>query len=783
MSDGWQLLVVTIMMVVSQSLNDSTYGKLVGGKNGKLLKDLLPSWLWLVFIWWQGGDVLLLGLWFGLLSLEFGVKRLERDFRSVEDDLQAGGWLGLRNEGKAGTQSISQNRKLEGLGDAAGSSWARKVVVRYAWWAEALAFAGHFMELGFIALIWSRVGFDFSWILRGDVFGTDVFIQLFFILIALSSCMVLYGRFYWFRWKRRLIQEGWSEGAPRERLLRFCSAKPRKLWQVSSLWLFAISLIQLIPIFPVYVLVSFFSFAQIYQRLVVAGRSNVYHEMWWPDHASLELASTNAHSSKSSDGLNTLYARRLMLLQIVAWIVSIPALSLVVVLRRNWLLLKSEVTLRKRFARKNEAERGKVIVISEFLRKVWVDAHFGTLWFNLKHRPFAWWTSDAVKDRLYTDGPFAYLSHQYDAAGHVALMIPTVDEDEPIDARTMMNVNILNRFSETVQVPLTILDVWEIEDEGRALQLLYSEKDLLIQLEYAFRVYDEGVLEYSDDAFMESFVGPAIEMNDRLQDRLKVLYRDLEGWRYDGGVFDLNVLHRRVHEFPEAASRFLELLNVWELVARWMVIVEGVEEYEQEEETLRISFGKTCADVRKTAFMQSKLGVPEDGKLMEEVREYWKEAFNWTASMSQNPTVEEAFGWMVYIRNKTRGHGSTSRIKEELYIVVEALTFLLLDRVKDHADLEIMVRDVKKDGTVFFTRRHGMRLDFMETEDSSVSSLVGAESDVHFRKVGEEDWRNSNLLKAENGHVFLLNEIRKGHREWVCFSTGELIRPASIFDA
>jgi len=49
--------------------------------------------------------------------------------------------------------------------------------------------------------------------------------------------------------------------------------------------------------------------------------------------------------------------------------------------------------------------------------------------------------------------------------------------------------------------------------------------------------------------------------------------------------------------------------------------------------------------------------------------------------------------------------------------------------------------------------------------------------------VGEEKWRTSNLLKAENGHVFLLNEIRKGHREWVCFSAGELIRPASIFDA
>ena len=331
---------------------------------------------------------------------------------------------------------------------------------------------------------------------------------------------------------------------------------------------------------------------------------------------------------------------------------------------------------------------------------------------------------------------------------------------------------------EWLSKPMTICDFIESGDVRQAG--LEEEGAMDVEgFNYSLKILDEERVQIGDVDLGALMNRSALELNVKLRHSLPAGWEEL----YSGGVFDLNVLHRRVHEFPEAASRFLELLNVWELVARWMVIVEGVEEYEQEEETLRISFGKTCADVRKTAFMQSKLGVPEDGKLMEEVREYWKEAFNWTASMSQNPTVEEAFGWMVYIRNKTRGHGSTSRIKEELYIVVEALTFLLLDRVKDHADLEIMVRDVKKDGTVFFTRRHGMRLDFMETEDSSVSSLVGAESDVHFRKVGEEDWRNSNLLKAENGHVFLLNEIRKGHREWVCFSTGELIRPASIFDA
>ncbi len=75
-----------------------------------------------------------------------------------------------------------------------------------------------------------------------------------------------------------------------------------------------------------------------------------------------------------------------------------------------------------------------------------------------------------------------------------------------------------------------------------------------------------------------------------------------------------------------------------------------------------------------------------------------------------------------------------------------------------------------------------MQVDFIEVEDDRVSGLADIKQHVHFRKLGEEHWRTSNLLKAENGHVFLLNEIRKGHREWVCFSTGELIRPARIFE-
>jgi hypothetical protein len=192
-----------------------------------------------------------------------------------------------------------------------------------------------------------------------------------------------------------------------------------------------------------------------------------------------------------------------------------------------------------------------------------------------------------------------------------------------------------------VQSPFVCLDVIRAGKSQSDIGAEIEDSDL----RYVLRVLDEDFVSAGDNlgGLIRSGVS---ELNRRCSKRIEGM--GVGSFQYDGGVFDLNVLHRRVHEFPEAASRFLELLNVWELVARWMVIVEGAEEYEQEEETLRISFGKTCADVRKTAFMQAKLGVPVGGKLMEEVREYWKEAFNWTASMSQNPTVEEAFGWMVH---------------------------------------------------------------------------------------------------------------------------------------
>ena len=64
------------------------------------------------------------------------------------------------------------------------------------------------------------------------------------------------------------------------------------------------------------------------------------------------------------------------------------------------------------------------------------------------------------------------------------------------------------------------------------------------------------------------------------------------------------------------------------------------------------------------------------------------------------------------------------------------------------------------------------------------SHVTWEENTVYLRQfTSGRPWRTSPLLRAKNGHIYLLNDVRKGHKEWVCFSTGDMIRPNRIFDA
>lgn len=377
---------------------------------------------------------------------------------------------------------------------------------------------------------------------------------------------------------------------------------------------------------------------------------------------------------------------------------------------------------------------------------------------------------------------WAWLYHNYylDRSGNVTALKTLHASDGAI---------IAGRFAEDgcggwyqavvdfVQVPFRHLGVLEIDE---AQPLWDGTEYVEGSMEYYCSIIDEPIFKQEDTALGEMVELEPLNLNLRLKGWLTELgFVGLESM-YEGGVMELNILHRRVHEFSQPASRFLELLNIWELVARWALVVKQDEAIEGERERLSIPFGGVFDLVQKEPLMREKLNLPEG--LIEEIRTYWKQVFNWSASMSSKPTVAEAFTWVIYIRNKTRGHGSTSRIHFKLYAAVEALTLLLFEQVRRHMNLELLVLDENAPLGVG-TLRRGMRLEFLEEDFVQAAHLPPNEGGVFFRPAGSSaPWRASNLLKSINGHVFILNDMKKGHREWVCFSTGELIRPEVIFD-
>ena len=337
---------------------------------------------------------------------------------------------------------------------------------------------------------------------------------------------------------------------------------------------------------------------------------------------------------------------------------------------------------------------------------------------------------------------------------------------------------MLRNICDYVQQPFRHLSVLQVRNENHVDSI---ESYIEGSLEYYCSVIDEPIFDKEETSLGELVELEPIHLNRRVKASFDEMGIDAHRFIYQGGIMELNILHRRVHEFGQPASRFLELLNIWELTARWTLVWENVALVEEEREQLSLPFGKVFDLVRNAELMRHRLALPE--QMMISIRQYWKEAFNWKEKMPARPTVAEVFKWMIYIRNKTRGHGSTSRIHTGLYEAVEGLTVLLFAQIQEHLNLELLVLDTNAPQGVG-TKRHGMNMEFIKAKDSDLALLPPSPGGVYFRQKDERStWRTSNLIQAVNGHVFMLNDMKKGHREWVCFSTGELIRPEVIFDA
>ena len=244
---------------------------------------------------------------------------------------------------------------------------------------------------------------------------------------------------------------------------------------------------------------------------------------------------------------------------------------------------------------------------------------------------------------------------------------------------------------------------------------------------------------------------------------------------YHKGLTPLFVLHRRTHEFSMVSTRFMELLNIVEVSVRWLNIFENKNAI-HEETDLQFSFGAEVSKLRSSDFANEVLFKNE--VQLTKYKKILKETFGYDQKENLSFRVIDFLNWIVFVRNKTRGHGSPSRVNYELYEMIEVNLLRLFKSIADYYNPEIIVFNES-----FYSHQQGMNFDFKKCVDNSElpKGLNRDLEKVFFKTKQTSEWQTSNEIKFVNNNIYLLNAIKKGKHEWLCYNTGELIRPDIIF--
>jgi hypothetical protein len=166
----------------------------------------------------------------------------------------------------------------------------------------------------------------------------------------------------------------------------------------------------------------------------------------------------------------------------------------------------------------------------------------------------------------------------------------------------------------------------------------------------------------------------------------------------------------------------------------------------------------------------------EDEKELAGYKAVLKSSFGFDQKVSLKFKVIDFLNWVVFIRNKTRGHGSPSRVSWELYELLEVNTVRLMQAIAAYYDPRIIMCTDK-----FYVQQSGMNFDFKYYHENPMPEGSTQRLEVPLIRHKQKDfWHTSNELIIRNDNIYMVSAVKKSHCEWICYNTGELIRPDVI---
>lgn len=328
------------------------------------------------------------------------------------------------------------------------------------------------------------------------------------------------------------------------------------------------------------------------------------------------------------------------------------------------------------------------------------------------------------------------------------------------------------------------------------------------------------------DTFINSINTESVRINILVREYFKekaIDYEQLQSELINKGPFEINTLLRQMREGGSIPSRFVDALSIAEVAARYLFsltnefnnCLDKNENCIQDRNSKysQLSFGP-CVGYLRTISEKGKLNAFEksikallktkytDSDNFERLKKYLITDLHYDKKVSDEPTLFDLFNYMAYIRNKTRGHGTPSKVEFEFYVTLDLISIFIVHCISK-IEIETYCRQIinDKEWLLYYNAGGNVVLHPLDTNENleywkdsfdwkyldkmeeakkhideinqSVYLKIKYQEEIHWIKA-------ETYFKCKEGIIYMYDGINKDEAEWISFTTGAVIRPYRI---
>ena len=248
--------------------------------------------------------------------------------------------------------------------------------------------------------------------------------------------------------------------------------------------------------------------------------------------------------------------------------------------------------------------------------------------------------------------------------------------------------------------------------------------------------------------------------------------------------FEFFAIHRQLYEIPSNSGRFSELFHIYEMIIRYIDCIIKVNQNEEYLEQDLVSMGGSTNSLRiynKLTLNNHEFGIQIndffnykdfDKSSIEVLILFMKRYVNQGIKYSSKPTTLNLFDWITTLRNRTKGHGSTSKID---YNLVYSLNVLLIELLVQFSKFNLQMKLINFIDKNLYSLEFGegglpkyQRINNRKKQDE-INSL-------QIKHIGLKEFQNCNRwIKAEEGRIYIYDGVdqKKNKLYWYNFLTGK----------